>query len=267
MWLSRLPSVVADISRRWNLTLGEPYANEEVSCAWVAPATRSDGLAAVFKIGMPHMESMHEMDALRLLDGEPTVKLLDADEDTGAMLLEKCEPGSHLRSIFQPDQDVVVAGLLKRFWRTPEEPHPFRPLSELVARWINASLRAQSGWHDAGLVTEGLHLLENLSRSDLSGSLLATDLHAGNVLKAKREPWLVIDPKPFIGDRAFDATQHLLNSRDRLRLDPFDTIRRVAEMLELDYDRVRLWTFARLAAEPRGDWDDDNTELARIVAA
>jgi streptomycin 6-kinase len=31
------------------------------------------------------------------------------------------------------------------------------------------------------------------------------DLHAGNVLATQREPWLVIDPKPFIGDPAFDA--------------------------------------------------------------
>jgi len=38
--------------------------------------------------------------------------------------------------------------------------------------------------------------------------LLATDLHAGNVLPAAREPWLVIDPKPFTGDPAYDATQH-----------------------------------------------------------
>ena len=30
--------------------------------------------------------------------------------------------------------------------------------------------------------------------------LLCTDLHAGNVLAAQRRPWLVIDPKPYVGD-------------------------------------------------------------------
>ena len=29
--------------------------------------------------------------------------------------------------------------------------------------------------------------------------MLCTDLHAGNVLAAQREPWLVIDPKPYAG--------------------------------------------------------------------
>jgi streptomycin 6-kinase len=41
--------------------------------------------------------------------------------------------------------------------------------------------------------------------------LLCTDLHAENVLAAEREPWLAIDPKPCIGDPAFDAIQHMLN--------------------------------------------------------
>jgi len=37
--------------------------------------------------------------------------------------------------------------------------------------------------------------------------------------------------------------------------------------LEVDRERVRLWMFARLAAEPRDDWTDhDSTALARAIA-
>lgn len=50
--------------------------------------------------------------------------------------------------------------------------------------------------------------------------LLCTDLHAGNVLAAEREPWLIIDPKPHVGDPTFDTLQHLLNCDERLRNDP-----------------------------------------------
>jgi streptomycin 6-kinase len=97
--------------------------------------------------------------------------------------------------------------------------------------------------------------------------LLATDLHAGNVLRAQREPWLVIDPKPFVGDPAYDVTQHLLNCDGRLHSDADGTIRRVADLLHLDHERVRLWTFARVAAEPRDDWrNNDSIELARALA-
>ena len=108
------------------------------------------------------------------------------------------------------------------------------------------------------------------SRSCLGTSpndvLLATDLHAGNILRAQREPWLVIDPKPFVGDPAYDATQHLLNCEARLRADPEATIRRFADLLEVDHERVRLWMFARLAAESRDVWDDDSLALARRLA-
>src|SRR5215470_11559272 len=74
--------------------------------------------------------------------------------------------------------------------------------------------------------------------------------------RAEREPWLVIDPKPFAGDPAYDATQHLFNCQERLRSDPDGTIRRFAELLGVDHERVRLWTFARAAAEPRDDWSN-----------
>ena len=97
--------------------------------------------------------------------------------------------------------------------------------------------------------------------------LLATDLHAGNVLRAQREPWLVIDPKPFVGDPAYDATQHLLNCRDTLRSDPDGTIRRFADLLGVaNSNQCRLWLFAR-AATAVHDWSDKSlSDLARALA-
>jgi len=80
-------------------------------------------------------------------------------------------------------------------------------------------------------------------------------------------PWLVIDPKPFVGDPAYDATQHLFNCDERLRADPDRTIRRIAELLGVDHERVRQWTFARAAAEPREDWNDESLPaIARATA-
>jgi streptomycin 6-kinase len=70
-----------------------------------------------------------------------------------------------------------------------------------------------------------------------------------------------------VGDPAYDATQHLLNCDARLLLKPGETIRRFADMLGVDHERVRLWTFARIAAEPREDWKDERLlQLARALA-
>jgi streptomycin 6-kinase len=264
-WLGQLPDSIHELQDRWSLSLDTPFDGAEVSCAWVVPAQRRDGTRAVLKLGMPHMEGAHEIQALRFWDGDPTVRLLDADADYNAMLLERCEPGTPLRQLPEPEQDVVIAALLRRLWRVPTAPHPFRPLAAMTAHWTNETIADAARWPDAALVQAGLRLFEELSRPSPSDVLLATDLHAGNVLRAQREPWLVIDPKPFVGDPAYDATQHLFNCTGRMRADPYGTMRRFADLLEVDKERVRLWMFARAAAESRDVWDDDSLVLARVL--
>jgi streptomycin 6-kinase len=216
---------------------------------------------------MPHMEGEHESQGLRFWNGDPTVRLLQADDDAGAMLLERCEPGTSVREEPESEQDVIIAQLLRRMWRIPPEPHSFRPLSVLMEYWSGETLSDAERWPDRSLVREGLRVLNDLPRTASAEVLLATDLHAGNVLRSGREPWLVIDPKPFTGDPAYDATQHLGNCDARMRSDPNGTIRRFADLLDLEYDRVRLWMFARAAAEPRRDWNNEHRNaMARALA-
>jgi streptomycin 6-kinase len=267
-WLDSLPDTLREIQCRWTLTLQAAFDGEDISCSYVAAVVRADGTPAVLKIGMPHMEGEHEIHGLRFWDGNPTVRLLEADDDLGAMLLERCEPGTALRALPESEQDLVIANLLRRLWREPSRPHPFRPLSALLKYWSDETLARAEDWQaNAELVSEGLRLFAELPRTAPHDVLLATDLHAGNVLRAEREPWLVIDPKPFVGDPAYDATQHLFNCLGRLRVDPDAAIRRFADLLGVDHERVRLWMFARAAADPRDDWSDsDRMMLARAIA-
>ncbi len=265
-WLGRLPEAIRELQDRWCLTLGLPVDRGEASCAWVAPVVRRDGTRAVLKLGMPHMEGVHELQGLRFWDGDPTVRLLEADADLNGMLLECCDPGVALRCLPEVEQDIVIVRLLRRLWRRPVAPHPFRPLAAMTACWAEETMAAAPRWPDAVLIQQGLRLFDELSRPSFDDVLLATDLHAGNVLSAQRERWLVIDPKPFVGDRAYDATQHLVNCRGRMLTDPDATIRRFADLLEIDHARVRLWMFARSAAEPRDTWNEDSLILARALA-
>jgi streptomycin 6-kinase len=264
-WLARLPETLATVARRWSLTVEAPFDGREVSCAWVAPARREDSSAAVLKLGLPHLEAEQEIDGLRFWGGDPTVRLLEADPGLNAMLLERCEPGTHLRALPEPEQDAVIAGLLRRLWRRPPEPHAFRPLAEMTAAWIAETLALPTAPADPGLVQEGLRLFEELPRTAPDEVLLATDLHAGNVLRARREPWLAIDPKPFLGDPAYDATQHLYNCA-RLRADPAATVERFAALLGVDPRRVRLWMFTRAAAESGNVGDPGMLAVARALA-
>jgi streptomycin 6-kinase len=264
-WIAKLPDVVDELCGRWKLSIDMIVEGENVTASWVALVSRENGTGAVLKVGMPHKDTEYEIEALRILKGKPTVMLLDADRHYNAMLLEECAPGTTLRIDFQPDQDVIIAGLLKKFWITPKHPHPFLPLSKMIRRWSAKTRAVQTLWHEDSTIKHGLDLFERLCDTTMDGVLLATDLHAGNVLASLREPWLVIDPKPYIGDRAYDATPHLLTSRDRMRSDPLGTMQHFANCLDVSYDRVCAWTFARLAAEPRDDWDDEAMAIAKII--
>jgi streptomycin 6-kinase len=123
----------------------------------------------------------------------------------------------------------------------------------LWADWFEQDLEADARGLDPGLAREGITTLRELPRTADRDVLLCTDLHAGNVLSARREPWLVIDPKPFIGDPAFDAVQHMLNCDERLASNPKALAQRMASLLDLDPQRVRLWLFARCAQESLHD--------------
>jgi streptomycin 6-kinase len=106
---------------------------------------------------------------------------------------------------------------------------------------------------DPGLARAAIEILRELPDTADRAVLLCTDLHAENVLAAQREPWLAIDPKPFIGDPAYDPVQHMLNCDERLATDPAGLSQRMASLLDVDAQRVRLWLFARCAQESIGD--------------
>ena len=258
-WLTALPELIAEIASDWALELGDPYLPGG-QCAWVAPARDAGGERVVLKVSWRHREAEHEADALAHWNGQGAIccRRARTRDNTSALLLERCVPGTQLRcSAPEPDQDVVVAGLLCRLWeRQPEGDHPFASLKEICDDWADAfelDFATDPCGPDPGLAGEGIAMLRELPGSADRSVLLCTDLHAGNVLAAEREPWLAIDPKPFVGDPAYDAVQHMLNCDERLATDPAGLSDRMADLLEVDPERVRLWLFARCAQESLHD--------------
>ena len=251
-WLEGLPDVVQAIAHKWSLRVGEPFLPGG-NTAWVAPARTAEGGEVVLKVGWPHYEADHELEGLEVWSGDGTVALLAGERLRGsvALLLERCLPGNPLSEAPMEKQDEVIAGLLRRLWREPPPGHPFRPLSQMCDQWaISYERKAAQGKApslDPGLAREAMVLMRSLSQDGTS--LLLTDLHAGNVLSAKRAPWLVIDPKPYVGDPAYDVVQHMLNCEERLRADPAGMARRMAALAGLDEGRVALWLFARCVEE------------------
>lgn len=253
-WVARLPDIVRELAERWSLRLGEPY-QPGGQCSWVAPVWDSTGQERVLKVGWRHDEGIHEADGLRAWGGRGAVLLHGAcvDGPTSALLLERCRPGTTLRTaVPEPEQDRIVAGLLQRLWIARPDGYRFRSLQAMCDAWaaeFEERLAASPGVLDPGLARAGMELFRGLPASADQEVLLCTDLHAENVLAARREPWLIIDPKPYVGDPAYDPLQHLLNCDERLAADPLGLARRMADLLGLDSVRVTQWLFARCVQE------------------
>jgi streptomycin 6-kinase len=260
-WITGLPAIVAAFANRWSLRVGEPF-QPGGQCSWTAPATGPAGAGLVLKVGFrfPGGEERDEAAGLRLWHGNGAVRLYDAQEGDSAygLLIERCLPGTPLgRALPEPEQDQVVTGLLRRLWAQPHAAYPFRPLTEMCAVWGDEFEREYAAASpadrlDPGLARAGIALFRTLPQTAGSRVLLCTDLHGDNILAALRRPWLVIDPKPYVGDPAYDVLQHMLNCDGRLAADPGALARRMADLAGLDGGRVRQWLFARSVQESVG---------------
>jgi streptomycin 6-kinase len=267
-WLAELPGLVADLAGRWSLEVGEPF-QPGGQCSWTAPVTGPTGTDLVLKVGFrfPSSEQRDEAAGLRLWDGHGAARLYAAceTESAQALLIERCLPGTPLRALPEPEQDQVVARLLRQLWAQPHASYPFRPLTQMCAAWADEFERdyAAAGAADRidpGLARAGIALFRALPETAADRVLLCTDLHGDNILAAQRAPWLVIDPKPYVGDPAYDLLQHMLNCEDRLAADPAGLANRMAGLAGADAGRVRQWLFARSVQESVG------SPLMRAVA-
>lgn len=248
-WLERLPRLATECAQQWELRLGPALEGGNVSL--VLAAERSDGRPAVLKLQFPDRESEHEALALRHWQGIGAVRLLEHDPAPCALLLERCLPGTRLWE-FEDEKEAnrIAAGVLRRLWRPPPPDHPFRLLADEALRWADEFPRA---WEFLGrpfereLVERAVAAARELVATQGELVVVHQDFHGGNVLRARREPWLAIDPKPLVGERAFDAASLLRDRREELRRDPAPA-RRVRRRLDqltaelgLERERLRGW--------------------------
>ena len=239
--MEELRKIAHECAKRWGLELEEPF---ETPHSLVIPAGD-----VVLKINADwHFETEHEADALELWEGRGAVRLLARDDERRALLLERCRPGTELWDT--EEDDVSVVSLLLPRLSLELESHPFRTVADEADRWARELPRR---YGPSELLDAALDVFRTVDRS--AHHLVNQDLHGGNVLRAEREPWLVVDPKPLVGEREIDGVGLLRNADDPQRW--------VDALAELGYDRDRLWGwgFAHALA-----WDNV-AQAERIYAA
>jgi streptomycin 6-kinase len=253
VWLAALPGLVADFVRRWELTPERVFAaGGQISM--IVLVRTADGTPAVLKAGMITRESAQEHAALAHWDGHGAVRLLRADPEHGVMLLERLQADVSLRSLAEPKAMLEASGVLRRLWVPPAAPHAFRTVAGYTEELATVlrERREQPWASDARpLVDEALELRDGLLTDPVESVLLHGDYHHGNVLAADRMPWLAIDPKPLVGEPAYDLAWLVRDRLPTLAAQPGSRAaarRRVAKLasdLEVDRDRLRGWSLFR----------------------
>lgn len=245
-WLRRLPDLVRECLAEWDLQTEGPSMHGVA--ALVLPVRRA-GEPAVLKVTWPHREATHEHLALRCWAGRGSVRLLAADPARWAMLLERLDAGHDLHH--EPIDDACgVTGDLLRILDRPALPQLDR-LSTWAARQVDELADPPAGI-PRRLVAQARDLARDLvDFPDVDARLVHADLHYGNILAARRSPWLAIDPKPMAAEPAFAVAPALWNRWEEavaggdLRRSLRRRLAIVCEHGGIDADRARAWTVVR----------------------
>ncbi|GAA2318247.1 aminoglycoside phosphotransferase family protein [Streptomyces hawaiiensis] len=255
-FIAGLPEQTAHFLGHWDLKPDGPPMHG-VSALVVPVVRTADGTPAVLKLQLLDEESEGEPVALRAWDGDGAVRLLDQDEPTGTMLLERLDENRMLSHVPDTHQAVLtIAELLAHLTSFPAPPG-MRSLGDIARTMLDQTPRALGRVPDP----ETRRVVADLAAAvrevvDEPGDrLLHWDLHFDNVLASDRAPWLAIDPKPLAGDPGFELWPALDN-----RYDPDDVLWRfdaMTDILTLDRDRARAWTLARLLQNTLWDIEDD----------
>jgi streptomycin 6-kinase len=236
-----LPHLQPHIAR-WRLTLdGAPF---ETHSSWLAPVLHGDTVA-LLKVFKPRSDETASATILRHW-GDRAVRVFEGDET--AIVIERIAPAASLSELVGADDagathvwcDVVEALHVRT------APAGWKDL----ARCGRSLLEKPCPTHDRlprELFERARAEFRSLYDSQAPARyLLHTDLHHANVLKDDARGWLVIDPKGYAGELAFETASFLHNpTRDFCR--PRPLARRVhilAERLKLDPERLLRWCFA-----------------------
>jgi len=266
-YLRDLPHLLTVFAQRWELTLLPAFPN--LSYNYVAPAVRRDGSEAVLKLGVPHRELRSEVAALTHYAGAGCARLLAADADHGALLLERLRPGDLLRAHVYTDDvqsTTILAEVMAALWRPAPAAHELLTIAVWAAELatLRPTFGGGAGPFPPHLVDIAEHLFAELLASCTTPVVLHGDLHHENVLAAQGGRWLAIDPKGVVGEREFEVYALLRNPLGwpLAQPDPARVLRRridqVADRLGLDRERMRLWSVAQCVLSAWWDYSDSN---------
>ncbi|MEU9452346.1 aminoglycoside phosphotransferase family protein [Streptomyces sp. NPDC048277] len=249
-WLAKLPGAVEQAVALRELTVERVQVPGGRSSV-VLLVRRVDGTPAVLKLAPRRARPESEAAALAHWGGLGAVQLLEADAAAGVLLLERLHPEVSVRSLPEAKALLEAAGTLRRLWVEPPQGPVFETVAERTGRQAAAMARAAGDADVAPLVEAAIAAREELLVSPPERRLLHGTFRQSKVLAGERLPWLAVGPDPVVGECAFDLARLVRDRVEDLIASPSGAsitrrrIKRLAESLEVDQERLRGWTLFR----------------------
>ncbi|MFE6406455.1 aminoglycoside phosphotransferase family protein [Streptomyces sp. NPDC057837] len=263
-WLGKLPETARRAVALRELTVERVQVPGGRSSLVVLVRT-ADGTPAVLKLAPGRARPEAERAALAHWAGRGAVQLLEAapgaglaaDGDgapsaEGVLLLERLHPDVSVRSLPEAKALLEAAGTLRRLWVEPPAGFPFETVAERTGRQAEAMrARARTDPEVAPLVDLALAAREELLAAPPEHRLLHGTFRQSKVLAGERMPWLAVGPDPVVGECAFDLARLVRDRVEDLIAQPSGAattrrrIKRLAESLDVDQERLRGWTLFR----------------------
>jgi streptomycin 6-kinase len=247
-WVERLPETAEQAVALRELTVERVQVPGGRS-SLVVLVRRADGTPAVLKLAPARARPERERAALAHWDGRGAVQLLEPFVTEGVLLLERLHPDVSVRSLPEAKALLEAAGALRRLWVEPPGDHVFETVAERTGR--QAAVMRGASAEVAGLVSAALDARESLLAAPPEERLLHGTFRQSKVLSGVRSPWLAVGPDPVVGECAFDLARLVRDRVEDLIASPSGAattrrrIKRLAESLEVDQERLRGWTLFR----------------------
>ena len=252
-WLAKLPEAARQAVALRGLTVERAQVPGGRS-SFVVLVRLPDRTPAVLKLAPPRARPESERAAHAHWDGFGAVRLLESSGSTagaeGVLLLERLHPDVSVRSLPEAKSMLEAAGVLRRLWAEPPAGHAFETVAGRTGRQAR-SMRASADAQATPLVDAALAAREELLVAPPEELLLHGTFRQSKVLAGERSPWLAVGPDPVVGECAFDLARLVRDRVEDLIASPSGAsttrrrVKRLAESLDVDQERLRRWTLFR----------------------
>lgn len=252
-WLNGLPNIIRRIESLWFVKVEDPFPGIEYN--FVAPARRADGERTVIKIHPPWdpIEIFDEAAYLRKRNGDGCVRLLEVDNQSRSIMIERLVPGRTLNELFASDKPAAIAPAIGALQRVAMPTSAAPSSAPNVDDWFKNFERYRDTEFPHEYAAKAFAFYYELRRQPDRIGYLHGDFHPANVVDSDRSPFLVIDPKGIVGHLGYEIACFLNNyhwwhenDTDNVRPRLGAAVDQFSDAFGIPATELRQWAYAQM---------------------